>query len=58
MPTLAEVSALAGAHHARQVKFNIETKVEAGAPEQTAPREVADLYCASQLNCRVPSWHL
>jgi glycerophosphoryl diester phosphodiesterase len=39
MPTLAEVFALADAHRASQVKFNIETKVEAGAPEQTAPRE-------------------
>jgi glycerophosphoryl diester phosphodiesterase len=39
MPTLAEVFALANAHHASQVKFNIETKVEAGAPEQTAPRD-------------------
>jgi glycerophosphoryl diester phosphodiesterase len=26
-------------YHANQVKLNIETKVEAGAPEQTAPRE-------------------
>ncbi|MCU1530787.1 MAG: glycerophosphodiester phosphodiesterase [Arthrobacter sp.] len=39
MPTLAEVFALAGSHRAGQVKFNIETKVEAGAPEETAPRE-------------------
>jgi len=39
MPTLAEVFAMTDAHRASQVKFNIETKVEAGAPEQTAPRE-------------------
>ncbi|MHA7291711.1 glycerophosphodiester phosphodiesterase [Arthrobacter sp. MDT3-24] len=39
MPTLAEVFELADAHRASQVKFNIETKVEAGAPAETAPRE-------------------
>ncbi|WP_346926390.1 glycerophosphodiester phosphodiesterase family protein [uncultured Arthrobacter sp.] len=39
MPTLAEVFALADSYRASQVKFNIETKVEAGAPEETAPRE-------------------
>lgn len=39
MPTLAEVFALVDSYGASQVKFNIETKVEAGAPEQTAPRE-------------------
>ncbi|WP_159803429.1 glycerophosphodiester phosphodiesterase [Arthrobacter zhaoguopingii] len=39
MPTLAELFALVKAHRASQVEFNIETKVEAGAPEQTAPRE-------------------
>ncbi len=39
MPTLAEVFDLANRYRASQVKFNIETKVEAGAPEQTAPRE-------------------
>lgn len=39
MPTLAEVFALADSYRASQVKFNIEIKVEAGAPEQTAPRE-------------------
>lgn len=39
MPTLAEVFALVNSYRASQVKFNIETKVEAGAPEQTAPRE-------------------
>jgi glycerophosphoryl diester phosphodiesterase len=39
MPTLAEVFAMADARHASQVKFNIETKVEAGAPQETAPRE-------------------
>lgn len=39
MPTLAEVFELADAHRASQVKFNIETKVEAGTPAETAPRE-------------------
>lgn len=39
MPTLAEVFDLARQYRASQVKFNIETKVEAAAPEQTAPRE-------------------
>lgn len=39
MPTLAEVFALVDSYRASQVKFNIETKVEAGAPEQTAPRQ-------------------
>jgi len=39
MPTLAEVFDLTTRYRASQVRFNIETKVEAGAPEQTAPRE-------------------
>lgn len=39
MPTLAELFALAREHRAWHVKFNIETKVEAAAPEETAPRE-------------------
>jgi glycerophosphoryl diester phosphodiesterase len=39
MPTLAEVFALARDHRAFNVKFNIETKVEAAAPHETAPRE-------------------
>ena len=39
MPLLSEVLDLVGRHRARQVTLNIETKVEAGAPEQTAPRE-------------------
>ncbi len=39
MPTLAEVFELTKQYNASQVRFNIETKVEAGAPEQTAPRE-------------------
>ena len=39
MPTLAELFNLVKQHRASQVEFNIETKVEAGAPEQTAPRE-------------------
>ncbi|MQA07922.1 MAG: glycerophosphodiester phosphodiesterase [Pseudonocardiaceae bacterium] len=39
MPTLHEVFALARSYHARDIGFNIETKVEAAAPEETAPRE-------------------
>jgi glycerophosphoryl diester phosphodiesterase len=40
MPTLQEVLALVNAYQADQVLLNIETKVEAGAPEETAPREI------------------
>ena len=39
IPLLSEVFALVDCYGANQVWFNIETKVEAGAPEQTAPRE-------------------
>lgn len=39
IPLLSEVFALVDCYRANQVWFNIETKVEAGAPEQTAPRE-------------------
>jgi glycerophosphoryl diester phosphodiesterase len=39
MPLLSEVFDLVHAYRARGVTLNIETKVEAGAPEQTAPRE-------------------
>ncbi|MDI2130722.1 glycerophosphodiester phosphodiesterase family protein [Yinghuangia seranimata] len=39
MPLLSEVFDLVHARHADKVKLNVETKVEAGAPEQTAPRE-------------------
>ena len=38
MAELKDVLNLVKAYHANQVKLNIETKVEAGAPEQTAPR--------------------
>ncbi|MFD6419730.1 glycerophosphodiester phosphodiesterase family protein [Streptomyces sp. NPDC060194] len=37
---LKDVLALVKHYRAHHVKLNIETKVEAGAPEQTAPREV------------------
>ncbi|MEU0335112.1 glycerophosphodiester phosphodiesterase family protein [Streptomyces sp. NPDC006193] len=40
MAELEDVLDLVKDYHARGVKLNIETKVEAGAPEQTAPREV------------------
>ncbi|HEX6681889.1 MAG TPA: glycerophosphodiester phosphodiesterase family protein, partial [Candidatus Limnocylindrales bacterium] len=39
MPLLSEVFDLVRRYHARDVKLNIETKVEAGAPHETAPRE-------------------
>ncbi|MBA2633757.1 MAG: glycerophosphodiester phosphodiesterase [Chloroflexi bacterium] len=39
IPLLSEVLALVNCYKANQVWLNIETKVEAGAPEQTAPRE-------------------
>jgi glycerophosphoryl diester phosphodiesterase len=39
MPLLTEVFDLVDCYKANQVWLNIETKVEAGAPEQTAPRE-------------------
>ncbi len=39
IPLLSEVFALVNARHAEHVTLNVETKVEAGAPEQTAPRE-------------------
>jgi glycerophosphoryl diester phosphodiesterase len=39
MPLLSEVFDLVRAYRANGVTMNIETKVEAGAPEQTAPRE-------------------
>jgi glycerophosphoryl diester phosphodiesterase len=39
MPLLSEVFELVDDYRAHGVTLNIETKVEAGAPEQTAPRE-------------------
>jgi glycerophosphoryl diester phosphodiesterase len=39
IPLLSEVFGLVNDYRARQVTLNVETKVEAGAPEQTAPRE-------------------
>lgn len=39
MPLLSEVFDLVRDYHANGVKLNIETKVEAGAPQETAPRE-------------------
>lgn len=39
MPELREVFALVHRFQADKVKLNIETKVEAGAPTETAPRE-------------------
>ncbi|TCC44172.1 glycerophosphodiester phosphodiesterase [Kribbella capetownensis] len=39
MPELRDIFALVHRYHANDVKLNIETKVEAGAPSETAPRE-------------------
>ncbi|GAA5064264.1 glycerophosphoryl diester phosphodiesterase [Thermocatellispora tengchongensis] len=39
MATLREVFDLVNRYRARQVTLNVETKVEAGAPHETAPRE-------------------
>ncbi|MFL6053744.1 MAG: glycerophosphodiester phosphodiesterase family protein [Actinoallomurus sp.] len=39
MPLLREVFDLVKRYHAWGVKMNVETKVEAGAPTETAPRE-------------------
>lgn len=39
MVLLSEVFDLVHAYDAKQVKLNVETKVEAGAPSETAPRE-------------------
>ncbi|MFC5753546.1 glycerophosphodiester phosphodiesterase family protein [Actinomadura rugatobispora] len=39
MPLLSEVFGLVHRHRAYGVKLNVETKVEAGAPHETAPRE-------------------
>jgi glycerophosphoryl diester phosphodiesterase len=40
MVELKDVLNLVKSYNARRIKLNIETKVEAGAPEQTAPREL------------------
>ncbi|NYV78897.1 glycerophosphodiester phosphodiesterase [Streptomyces sp. UH6] len=39
MPLLSEVYALVHRYRAHGVTLNVETKVEAGAPQETAPRE-------------------
>jgi glycerophosphoryl diester phosphodiesterase len=39
IPLLSEVFDLVKRYHANKVWMNVETKVEAGAPEETAPRE-------------------
>lgn len=39
IPLLSEIFDLVDCYNANQVWFNIETKVEAAAPEETAPRE-------------------
>ncbi|MEV6283443.1 glycerophosphodiester phosphodiesterase family protein [Kribbella sp. NPDC051770] len=49
MPQLRDVFALVRRFHADDVKLNIETKVEAGAPTQTAPREQFVQVVASEI---------
>jgi glycerophosphoryl diester phosphodiesterase len=39
MPLLSDVFELVGCYDADDVRLNVETKVEAGAPHETAPRE-------------------
>jgi glycerophosphoryl diester phosphodiesterase len=39
MPLLSEVFALVDCYKANRVRLNVETKAEAGAPQETAPRE-------------------
>jgi glycerophosphoryl diester phosphodiesterase len=54
MPLLREVFALVRRYRAHDVKLNVETKVEAGAPAETAPREmVAE---AHQAGIKVIPW--
>ncbi|MGX1771043.1 glycerophosphodiester phosphodiesterase family protein [Nocardia brasiliensis] len=50
MPLLSEVFDLVRSYHADDVRLNIETKVEAGAPEQTAPREQFVQVVASEVH--------
>ncbi|MEU8222522.1 glycerophosphodiester phosphodiesterase family protein [Kribbella sp. NPDC048915] len=49
MPELRDVFALVHRYHAYGVKLNIETKVEAGAPSETAPREQFVQVVASEI---------
>lgn len=49
MPELKDVFALVKAYHANDVKLNVETKVEAGAPSETAPREQFVQVVASEI---------
>jgi glycerophosphoryl diester phosphodiesterase len=65
MPELEEVFALVRRYRANGVKLNIETKVEAGAPEETAPRaqfvrvvarEVAEARIGRQVSVQSFDW--
>ncbi|MGW5193454.1 glycerophosphodiester phosphodiesterase family protein [Kribbella sp. NPDC004138] len=49
MPELRDVFALVHRYHAYGVKLNVETKVEAGAPSETAPREQFVQVVASEI---------
>ncbi|MDX6235881.1 MAG: glycerophosphoryl diester phosphodiesterase, partial [Kribbellaceae bacterium] len=50
MPELRDVFDLVHRFHATGVKMNIETKVEAGAPSETAPREQFVQVVASEIH--------
>jgi glycerophosphoryl diester phosphodiesterase len=49
MPELRDIFALVHRYHADGVKLNVETKVEAGAPTETAPREQFVQVVASEI---------
>jgi glycerophosphoryl diester phosphodiesterase len=50
MPELRDVFDLVHRFHADKVKLNVETKVEAGAPAETAPREQFVQVVASEIH--------
>ncbi|MDX3002068.1 glycerophosphodiester phosphodiesterase family protein [Kribbella solani] len=50
MPELRDIFALVHRYHAYGVKLNVETKVEAGAPAETAPREQFVQVVASEIH--------
>src|SRR5439155_437240 len=57
MPLLSEVFDLVKRYHAYGVKLNIETKVEAGAPTETAPMEqFVQVAEAHRLGLKVIPW--
>jgi glycerophosphoryl diester phosphodiesterase len=50
MPELRDIFALVHRYRAYDVKLNVETKVEAGAPSETAPREQFVQVVASEIS--------